>query len=113
MDHLIPTRRPNLVIINKKEKKKKNCIVDFIILAENRVKIKENDKRGEYLDLARELRIMWNMRGTVIASVNGTPVTVSKGLERELEELEIEGRLKIIQTTALRSAKILRKVLET
>ena len=39
---------------------------------------------------------------------------VPKGLERGLEELESEGQIEALQTTALvRSARILRRVLET
>ena len=52
------------------------------------------------------------MRVTVIPIVIGVLGTVSKGLERGLEELEIEGRIETMQTTALlRSVRILRKVL--
>ena len=40
--------------------------------------------------------------------------TVTKGLIQGLEDLEITGRVETIQTTALlRSARILRRVLET
>ena len=40
--------------------------------------------------------------------------TAPNGLERERDEMEISGRIETIQTTALfRSARILRKVLET
>ncbi len=40
--------------------------------------------------------------------------TVTKGLVQGLEDLEIRGRVETIQTTALlRSARILRRVLET
>ena len=40
--------------------------------------------------------------------------TVTKGLIKGLEDLEIRGRVETIQTTALlRSARILRRVLET
>ena len=54
-DHLIPARRPELIIINKK--KKKICkIVDFAVPAEHRIKLKECEKRHKYLDLARELK---------------------------------------------------------
>ena len=39
--------------------------------------------------------------------------TVPKGLERRLEELEVQERIETIQTTVLlRSARILRRVLE-
>ena len=51
-DHLILTRRPDLMIINKK---KRICkIVDFSVRVDNRIKVKECEKRDEYLDLARE-----------------------------------------------------------
>ena len=51
-DHLIPARRPDLIIINKK---KRTCkIVDFAVPADHRIKLKECEKREKYLDLARE-----------------------------------------------------------
>ena len=47
-------------------------------------------------------------------NVIGTVGTIPKVLEKELEDLEIRGRVKTIQTTALlKSARILRRVLET
>ena len=58
-DHLIPARRPNLIIINKKKKEKKEkriCkIVDFAVPADHRINLKESEKKDKYLDLAREL----------------------------------------------------------
>ena len=51
---------------------------------------------------------------TVILDVVGVLGIVPKVLEGELEMLEIRERIKTIQTTALlRSARILRRVLET
>ena len=51
---------------------------------------------------------------TVIQIVIGAFGTVAKGLVKDLEELEIRIRVETIQTTAmLRSARILRRVLET
>ena len=71
-------------------------------------------KRNKYLDLASELRKLWNRRVTVIPIVIDTLGTVPKGLERELEELKIGRWFEIIQTTALiKMARILRRVLET
>ena len=57
-DHLIPARRPVLIIINKKTtKKKRTCkIVDFAVPADHRIKLKECEKKDKYLDLARELK---------------------------------------------------------
>ena len=90
-DHLIPTRRPDLVMINKKKKKKTCCcyIVNFTIPANCTVKIKENKKRDKYLNFAQELRKLLNMSVTVIPTVIDMLGTVSKGLEVGLEDLEI------------------------
>ena len=53
-DHLISARRPDFIIINRN---KKICkIVEFAVLADNRIKLKECEKRDKYLNLARELK---------------------------------------------------------
>ena len=58
--HLIPARRPDLIRINKKERTCK--IVDFDVPADHRIKLKECEKRDKYLDLARELKKLWNIQ---------------------------------------------------
>ena len=73
-----------------------------------------NKKKDKYLDLARELRKLWNMKVTVMPIITGAFGMISKGFVRTLEELEIRGRAETIQTTTLlSSARILRRVLET
>ena len=111
-DHLIPARRQDLIIINKK---KRTCkIVDFAVPADHRIKQKECEKKDKYLDLARELKKLRNMQVTIIPIVIGAFGTVTKGLLKGLEDLEVGGRVETIQTTALlRTARILRRVLET
>ena len=109
-DHLIPARRPDLIIINKKMRICK--IVDFAVLADHRIIMKESEKKDKYLDLARELKNL-NMKVTIVPIVIGALGTVTKGLLKGLEELEIGGRVETIQTTALlRTSRILRRVLE-
>ena len=89
-------------------------IVDFPVPADHRVKLKECEKKDKYLDLARELKKLWNMQVTIIPIVIGAFVTVTKGLLKGLEDLEIGGRVETIQTTALlKTARLLRRVLET
>ena len=116
-DHLISTRRPDLIVIIKKKKKKKKkkrtCkIVDFAVPADHRIKLKESEKKDKYLDLARELNKLWNMKVTIIPIVIGSFGTVMKGLLKGLEDLEVGGRVETIQTRALsRTARILRRVL--
>ena len=56
-DHLISARRLDLEIVNKKKKKMETYqIVDFIVLDDHGVKLKGNEKRDKYLNLARELK---------------------------------------------------------
>ena len=111
-DHLIPARRPDLIIINKKKKVCK--IVDFAVPADHRINLKESEKKDKYLDLARELKKLWHRKVTVVPIVIGALGTITKGLLKGREDLEIGGRVETIQTTALlRTARILRRVLET
>ena len=98
-DHLILARRPDLIIINKK---KGICkIVDFADPADHRIKMKECEKKDKYLDLARELKKPWNIKVTIISIVIGAFGTVTKGLLKGLEYLEVGGRVETIQMTAL------------
>ena len=54
------------------------------------------------------------MTVTIISSVIGAFGTVTKELLKGLEDLEVSGRVEAIQTTALlKTARILRRVLET
>ena len=112
MDHRISARRPDLIIINKK---KRTCkIVDFAVPADHRIKLKECEKKDKYLDPARESKKLWNMLVTIIPIVIGVFGTVTKGLLKWLEDQEVGGRVETIQTTTLlRTARILRRVLET
>ena len=54
------------------------------------------------------------MKVTIVPIVIGALSTVTKGLLKGLEDLEVGGREETIQTTAfVRTARILRRVLET
>ena len=51
-DQLIPAKRPDQILINKK-----TCLlVDFAVTADHRMKIKESKKIDKYLNFARELK---------------------------------------------------------
>ena len=59
-DNLISAKRPDLITINNK---KKICkIVDFAVPADQRIKLKESEKKDKNLDLARELKKLWDMK---------------------------------------------------
>ena len=54
------------------------------------------------------------MKVTIVPIVIGALGRITKGLLKGLEDLEVGGRVETIQTTALlRTARILRRVLET
>ena len=85
--------------------------MNFAVPTDHRVKLKENEKRDKYIDLAREMKKLWDIKVTMIPIVTGA---LGTGLVLGLEDLEIRGRLETIQTTALlRLARIARRVQET
>ena len=90
-------------------------MLDFTVPADYRIKLKESEKKDKYIDLARELKNkLWNIKVTIIPIMIGDFTTVTKGLLKGLEDLELGGRVETIQITALlRPARILRRVLET
>ena len=72
------------------------------------------EKRDKYLDLPRELKKLWNMQVSIIPIVIGAFGTLTKGLLKGLEDLEVGGWVETIQATELlKTARILRRVLET
>ena len=106
-DPLIWARGPDLIIMGKK---KRICkIVKFAVPVDHRINLKD-----KYLDLARELKNLWNVKVTIVPIVIGAFGSITKGLFKGQEDLEVGGRVETIQTTAsLRTARILRRVLET
>ena len=88
--------------------------MDFAIPANHREELKEYKTRDRYLNLARELKKLWNMKVTIILILIGALGTVTKGLVQGLEDLEMTGQVETVQTTVLlRLARIQRRVLET
>ena len=86
--------------------------MDFAVPADHWVKLKESKKWDKYLDLAMELKKLWNIK--VLPIMIGALGTVTKGMVQGLEDLEIAGWVETIQTTELlRLTSILRRVLET
>ena len=85
-DHLIPARRPDLIIINKKNENLKNCRLYCSGGPLNKSEGKRK-KKDKFLDLARELKKLWNMKVTILLIVFGVFGTVAKGLLKGLEDL--------------------------
>ena len=103
-----------IIIITIIQKKRICKIIDFAVPADHRIKVKEYEKKDRYLNLARELKKQWNMKVTTVPIMIGAFGTITKGLLKGLEDLEVGGRIETIQMTALqRTVRILRRVLET
>ena len=88
-DHLISARRPDLIMINKKERKRICKIADFAVQADQRMKLKECEKKDKYLHLARELKKLCSMKMTMIPIVIGAFGTVTKRLLKGLGNLKL------------------------
>ena len=54
--------------------------MNFAVPADHRLKLKESEKKDKYLELARELKKLWNMKVTIIPFGIGAFGTVTKGL---------------------------------
>ena len=65
---------------NQQQKKRTRRIVDFAVPVDHRIK---SEKKDNYLDLAGELKKVWNMKVTVIPNVNGALSTVTKDWYKE------------------------------
>ena len=54
-DHLISTRRPDIIIINNNNNKRELAkFLDFADLADHRIKLKETEKKDKYLNFVTQ-----------------------------------------------------------
>ena len=106
-DHVIEARRPDIVVVNKQERK---CtIIDIAVKADKRIGEKENEKVEKYQDLKREIARLWNMRTVqMVPTVKGSLGSVTKNLDKWLGKLNVKISISLLQkTTLLGTARIL------
>ena len=87
VDHLISARRPYIIIINKK---KRTCKV--VHFRNHRIKLKNVKRRISTWTLQENRKKLRNMKMTIIPIVIGAFGTVTKGLSKRQEDLEVGGR---------------------
>ena len=110
-DHVIEARRPDLFVVDKKERSCK--IIDFAVPGDSRIEEKEKDKIEKYQDLGRELQKIWNVKVKIIPLVVGSLGAIPKQFGNRLKQIGITaGRAQVQKTVLLGTARILRKVLE-
>ena len=66
-DHVIEARRPDLFLVDKKERICK--VIDFAVLGDTRIEEKEKEKIEKYQELGRELQKIWNVKVKIIPLV--------------------------------------------
>ena len=94
-DHPITARRPDLIIINQKKKKKEN-LQNCQLCCPGGPQNRSEENVVKYHDLARELKKLRNMRVTIVPIVFGALGTITKGLLKGLENLEVRGRVDVM-----------------
>ena len=91
-DHVIEARRPDLVVVDKKEKK---------------------DKIEKYQELGRELQKIRNVKVKIIPLAVGSLGAIPKQFGNRLKQIGITaGTAQVQKIVLLGTARILRKVLE-
>ena len=110
-DHVIEAQRPDLLLVDKKERICK--LIDFPVAGDSRIEKKEKDKTEKYQDLGRELQKVWNVKVRIITLVVGSLGTIPKQFGSRLKQIGITaGTTQVQKTVLLGTAKILTKVLE-
>ena len=61
--------------------------MDYAVSADHRINRKESKKKDKYLDLARELKKLWNTKVVIVPIVIGALGTIAKGLLKGLKNL--------------------------
>ena len=106
------TSGPDIILIDKKERKGK--IIDIVVPVDVRVRVKERQKMKKYQDLKKEIGRLWKLKMVdIVPAVIGDRVSVTKEVYGWIEKLGITNNVALMQKNALLgTAKILRKVLE-
>ena len=86
-DHVIEARRPDLVVVDKKERSCK--IIDFAVPGDSRIEEKEKDKIEKYQDLGRELKKIWNIKMKIIPLVVGYLGVIPKQFGNRLKQIGV------------------------
>ena len=110
-DQVIEARRPDLVVVDKKERRCK--IIGFEVPGDSRIEEKEKDEKKKYQDLGRELRKIWNVKVKIIPLVAGYLGVIPTQFGNRLKQIGITAGTEQVQKTVLfGTARILGKVLE-
>ena len=104
---VIEARRPDLVVVDEKERSCK--IIDFAVPGDSRIEEKEKDKIKKYQDMGIELQKIWNVKVKIIPLVVGTLGAMPKQFGNRLKQIGITvGAAQGQKIVLLGKARILR-----
>ena len=110
--HVMEAWRPDLVVVDKKERICK--IIDFAVPRDSRIEQKEKDKMEKHQDLGRELQKTWNVKVKIIPLVVGSLGAIPKRFGNRLKQIGITvGTAQVQKTFLLGTARILRRFLKS
>ena len=102
MDKVIEHRWTGIVCIGKQ---RRECeITNFVILGDQNVAIKKQEKIDKYHDLRIELQKIWFVMGVVISGVIGALGTMSKRIHQYIKQIDILIDISIQKTAILETA---------
>ena len=111
-NNVIEARRPDIIVIDKKERK--GIIIDIAVPADVRVGEKEREKVEKYQELKREIGRLWKLKMVeVVPVMPGALGSFTKEFDRWIQKLGITYNVGVMHKTALLgTAKISRKLLD-
>ena len=110
-DYVIEAWRPDLVVVDYKERSCK--IIDLAVPGVSRIEEKEKDKIEKYQELGRVLQKICNVKAKIIPLVTGSLSAIPKQFDNRLKQIGITlGTAQVQKTVLLGTARILRKGFE-
>ena len=112
-DHVIQHKRADPNVLYKTQRK---ChLIDIALLGDKRIELKEQEQIGNYTELGRVVKKIWNLKQpVVVANLIGAVGVTQKKLKDWLKNLDVKSSKELMQKAALLgTAKIVRQVLET
>ena len=98
-DHVIQHRRPDIVVLYKTERK---ChLIDIAVFGDKMIELKEQ-KVGNYSEIRREVKKIWNLSQVVVVPVviGALGVRVKRSKDG-LKKLDVKSSIELLQKAAL------------
>ena len=108
-DRMVEHRKPDIVVVEKSEKR---CfVIDVAVPGDARVETKEKEKVEKYQELKQEIIRLWGMKKVeVIPIVVGALGAVSMRISEWIKKADVKLKIEHLQKTALLgTARILRR----